>query len=129
VLMRKLQYKEENMKNDEMEGAAAKAGTAAMKFRFAAALAAAALAAAASAGVEWEDPQVNSIGREKARTYTVPLASVEAALTDALEFETPYRMSLNGNWKAPRTCGRVQKRSARPPGGAHVERRGSAASM
>ena len=56
-------------------------------------------AAAVRADVEWEDPQVNSINREPARTYTMPLASENAALTDALEPETPYRMSLNGDWK------------------------------
>ena len=70
---------------------------------------AAVFAAAACAGVEWEDPQVNSIGREKARTYTMPLASEADALTDALDFETPYRMSLNGNWKF-HWCGSPEQR-------------------
>ena len=48
---------------------------------------------------DWENLSVNSINREPARTYTMPLASVEAALSDALEPETPYKMSLNGTWK------------------------------
>ena len=48
---------------------------------------------------EWEDPSVNSINRLPPRTYAMPLADEAAALTDALEPETPYRMSLNGTWK------------------------------
>lgn len=48
---------------------------------------------------EWENPEVNSIGRLPARTYSMPLADERAALTDALEPETPYVKSLNGNWK------------------------------
>ena len=48
---------------------------------------------------EWENPQINEIGREKARAYSMPLASEQAALTDDLEPATPYRKSLNGNWK------------------------------
>ena len=47
---------------------------------------------------EIQDPQVNSIGREPARAYAMPLQSVEAALTDALEPETPFVKSLNGEW-------------------------------
>ena len=52
-----------------------------------------------SAAPEWEDPAVNSINRLPARTYTVPLADESAALTDALEFPSPYAMSLNGEWR------------------------------
>ena len=51
------------------------------------------------AAVEWEDPQVNSINRLPSRTYSVPLAAEKDALTDALEPETPYAISLNGDWK------------------------------
>ena len=47
----------------------------------------------------WQDPAVNSINRLPARTYAMPLADEAAALTDALEPETPYRKSLNGDWK------------------------------
>ena len=52
-----------------------------------------------SATPEWEDPAVNSINRLPARTYTVPLADESAALTDELEFPSPYVMSLNGEWR------------------------------
>ena len=48
---------------------------------------------------EWQDPAVNSVNRLPARTYAMPLADEAAALTDALEPETPYRKSLNGDWK------------------------------
>ena len=48
---------------------------------------------------EWEDPAVNSINRLPARTYAMPLADEAAALTDALEPETPFVKSLNGDWK------------------------------
>ena len=48
---------------------------------------------------EWEDLAVNSINRLPPRTYSMPLADEAAALTDALEPETPYKMSLNGTWK------------------------------
>ena len=48
---------------------------------------------------EWENTEVNSINRLPARTYAMPLASESDALTDALEPETPWKMSLNGNWK------------------------------
>ncbi len=47
---------------------------------------------------EWEDEKVNSINREPARAVSFPLASAKAAMT-AEEPETPYRVSLNGNWK------------------------------
>ena len=52
-----------------------------------------------SSAAEWEDPQVNAINREPARSYSMPLASVADALMDALEPQTPYRISLNGDWK------------------------------
>ena len=52
-----------------------------------------------SYSAEWEDPSVNSINRLPPRTYSMPLADESAALTDALEPETPYRKSLNGTWK------------------------------
>ncbi len=48
---------------------------------------------------DWENPSVNSIGRLPASTYALPLATLEAAFTDALEPATPYKLSLNGNWK------------------------------
>ena len=48
---------------------------------------------------DWENLEVNSINRLPARTYSMPLASEAAALTDALEPETPYAKSLNGDWK------------------------------
>ena len=48
---------------------------------------------------DWENLAVNSMNREPPRTYAMPLASVDAAFTDALEPETPYKMSLNGIWK------------------------------
>ncbi len=48
---------------------------------------------------DWENPAVNSINRLPPRSYAMPLASVEAAFTDALEPATPFKLSLNGNWK------------------------------
>ena len=48
---------------------------------------------------DWENTAVNSINREPARAYSMPLADVKAALTDALEPETPYKASLNGAWR------------------------------
>ncbi len=62
-----------------------------------------ALAAAATLSVvaanDWENPAVNSTNRERARAYSMPLADEKAALTDDLEPATPYRLSLNGDWK------------------------------
>jgi beta-galactosidase len=52
-----------------------------------------------ASALAWEDPSVNSINRLPPRTYAAPLASESAALTDTLEPETPYELSLNGNWK------------------------------
>ena len=54
---------------------------------------------AASAANDWENLLVNSINREPARAYSMPLATEEAAFTDAIEPESPYRKSLNGIWK------------------------------
>ena len=51
------------------------------------------------AALEWENPNVNSLNRLPPRTYAMPLASEDDALTDALEPETPYAVSLNGEWK------------------------------
>ncbi|MBO7683727.1 MAG: DUF4981 domain-containing protein [Kiritimatiellae bacterium] len=48
---------------------------------------------------DWENLAVNSFNRMPAATYAMPLADANAALTDALEFETPWKMSLNGTWK------------------------------
>ena len=58
------------------------------------------IAAIMSSGVpEWENPQVNSVNREPPRTYSMPLASERDALSGELEPQTPYRKSLNGEWK------------------------------
>ena len=48
---------------------------------------------------DWENTRVNSINREPARAYSMPLADERAALTGDLEPATPYKMSLNGIWK------------------------------
>ncbi len=48
---------------------------------------------------DWENTAVNSINREPARAYSMPLADGAAALTSDLEPQTPYRVSLNGTWK------------------------------
>ena len=53
----------------------------------------------AFAAEPWEDPAVNSLNRLPPRTYSMPLADEAAAFTDAIEPETPYKMSLNGMWK------------------------------
>ena len=64
---------------------------------------AAALLAAGAAGAaetnDWENLAINSRNRLPARTYAMPLADEASALTDDLEPATPYRMSLNGNWR------------------------------
>ncbi len=62
-------------------------------------LALAFLVGGAFAAPEWEDPAVNSINRLPARTYSMPLAGVDDALTDALEPATPWKILLNGDWK------------------------------
>ena len=48
---------------------------------------------------DWENLEVNSINRLPARTYAMPLADERTAFSDALEPETPYKMSLNGDWR------------------------------
>ncbi len=61
-----------------------------------------ALTAAAAFAAEtndWENLEVNSINRLPARTYAMPLPDEAAALSDALVPETPYAISLNGEWK------------------------------
>lgn len=60
---------------------------------------AALLAVSAAHPNDWENLAVNSRNREPARAYSMPLASEEAAFTDALVPDTPYMMSLNGIWK------------------------------
>ena len=69
-----------------------------MKTTLIAAAALSALAALAEPN-DWENTAVNSRNREPARAYSMPLASADAALMDALEPATPYRISLNGTWK------------------------------
>ncbi len=58
---------------------------------------------------DWENTEVNSINREPARAYSMPLADEKAAFTDALEPETPFRQSLNGTWKIS-WCGNPAER-------------------
>ena len=71
-----------------------------MKMRMmAGALALAALGASAVETNDWENLAVNSRSRLPATAFLLPLADAKAALTDALEPETPYRKSLNGDWK------------------------------
>ena len=48
---------------------------------------------------DWENLSVNSVNRLPARTYTMPLSSVEDALSDTLEAPSPYKVSLNGIWR------------------------------
>ncbi len=48
---------------------------------------------------DWENLEVNSINRLPSRTYAMPLADEQAAFTDALVPETPYAVTLNGEWK------------------------------
>ena len=62
-------------------------------------LSVAASGAAPSRVRDWENIDVNSLNRMPAATYAMPLADAKAALTDALEFETPWKMSLNRTWK------------------------------
>ena len=70
-----------------------------MILRFALAVLSAAAIQAANVPAEISDPQVNSINREPARAYSMPLESVSAAFTDALEPATPYVKSLDGEWE------------------------------
>ena len=48
---------------------------------------------------DWENTSVNSLNRLPPRTYSVPLRSEKDALSDKLDVDSPYRMSLNGPWK------------------------------
>lgn len=48
---------------------------------------------------DWENLKVNSINRLPARTYAMPLADEAAAFANSLVPETPYIVSLNGEWK------------------------------
>ena len=52
-----------------------------------------------TSAAEWEEPAVNSVNRLSARTYSMPLADEKAAFTNAIEPDTPYKKSLNGEWK------------------------------
>ena len=68
------------------------------KMMMAAAMAAG-MAAVADEPNDWENLAVNSRNRLPPRTYSMPLASEQAALTDELEPASPYKLSLNGQWK------------------------------
>lgn len=48
---------------------------------------------------DWENPQVNGIGRLASHVYALPLQNAKDALTKELEPSTPYIKSLNGDWK------------------------------
>ena len=67
--------------------------------RIAVAIGLAACGAFAAEVNDWENPAVNSINRLPARTWTVPLADDSSALSDDLVPESPYLVSLNGDWK------------------------------
>ncbi len=54
---------------------------------------------AASQVNDWENPVVNSSNRMQAASYVLPLTSHKDAFTKDLEFVTPFKMTLNGNWK------------------------------
>ena len=73
------------------------------------ALAMSVLGASAVETNDWENLAVNSRNRLPAAAFLLPLADAKAALTDALEPETPYRKSLNGDWKIS-WAGRPQDR-------------------
>ena len=67
-------------------------------------LAVAAMAAMGTAMAEntvndWENLAVNSRNRLPARTYAMPLENEQAAFSDAIEPATPFKKSLNGNWR------------------------------
>ncbi|MBQ2624239.1 MAG: DUF4981 domain-containing protein [Kiritimatiellae bacterium] len=67
--------------------------------RIAMAIGLAACGAFAAEVNDWENPAVNSINRLPARTWTVPFADDSSALSDDLVPESPYLVSLNGDWK------------------------------
>ena len=56
-------------------------------------------AASSVAAAEWEDVSVNEVNRLPARAYTASLTSLEAALSDKLVPDSPYELSLNGDWR------------------------------
>ena len=56
-------------------------------------------AMAAAATNDWENLAVNSRNRLPARTYAMPLENEQAAFCDELEPATPYKKSLNGDWR------------------------------
>ena len=60
---------------------------------------AASVAFAADTPPDWENPEVNSRNRMPAAAYAMPLADEGAALADGLEPVTPYKVSLNGEWR------------------------------
>ena len=66
---------------------------------FVGAVALAACAVAETVVNDWENLEVNSRNRMKAAAYVLPLASEQDAFDDALEVKTPYKLSLNGDWK------------------------------
>ena len=71
-----------------------------MKRRMTILAAALSVAAVSAAGTnDWENFAVNSRNRLPPRVYSMPLADESAALTDALEPETPWKLSLDGEWK------------------------------
>lgn len=47
---------------------------------------------------EWADEFTNTVGAEPARAYSLPLASVEDALTDEVP-DSPFVKSLDGTWR------------------------------
>ena len=57
---------------------------------------------------EWANELVNHVNVEPARAYSLPLGSVESALTDEMP-ESPYVASLDGTWKF-NWCGRPDQR-------------------
>ena len=58
-----------------------------------------ACAFAETAANDWENLEVNSRNRMPAASYLLPLASEKEAFSTALVCETPYKVSLNGDWK------------------------------
>ncbi|NLU70645.1 glycoside hydrolase family 2 TIM barrel-domain containing protein [Streptomyces sp. HNM0574] len=56
--------------------------------------------AATGANTEWDaDPRTFAVNREPARTALVPHRDAEAALRGAPRAESPYYLSLNGDWR------------------------------
>ena len=62
-------------------------------------LAASVYAFAQTAVNDWENMEVNSRNRMPASSYVLPLADEKDAFDDAIEVKTPYKLSLNGDWK------------------------------